>query len=66
MMTEIWWKVFLVSIATTAALWFFGVSTNLTLLFSLSFVNWAIGVFVLLVAGEWILGKRKGPPSPEE
>ena len=43
---EIWWRVFLASIVTVVIAKFFGCKWNVFLLFSLSFIGWAIGIIL--------------------
>ena len=43
---EIWWRVFLASIVTVAVAKFFGCKWGVFLLFSLSFIGWAIGIIL--------------------
>ena len=43
---EIWWNVFLASIVTAVIAKFFGCKWNIFLLFSLSFIGWAIGIIL--------------------
>lgn len=46
---DIWWRVFLASIVTAVIAKFVGCKWNVFLLFSLSFICWAIG-FILFFA----------------
>mgnify|MGYP001612017417 CR=1 FL=1 len=51
---EIWWRVFLASIVTVAVAKFFGCKWGVFLLFSLSFIGWAIGLILLLAVSGWL------------
>lgn len=53
MMTEIWWKVFIAAILTVIAAKIFGCPLGIFLLFSVSFIGWAVGLILLMVVGEW-------------
>ena len=59
MMTEIWWKVFLVSIITVVALKLFGISTSYLKIFFLAFGGFAVGFILLAVVSDFIWRKRK-------
>ena len=47
---EIWWNVFLASIVTVAVAKFFGCKWSVFILFSLSFIGWAIGIILFFAA----------------
>jgi hypothetical protein len=65
MMTEIWWKVFLVSIITVVALKLFGISTSYLKIFFLAFGGFAVGFILLAVVSDFIWRKRKGQKNNE-
>ena len=59
MMTEIWWKVFLVSIITVVALKVFGVSASYLKIFLLAFGGFAVGFILLAIISDLIWRKWK-------
>ena len=59
MMTEIWWKVFLASIITTVILKLLRNSSDIFLLFSVSFLSWAAVLITVIAVSGWLNEKRK-------
>lgn len=65
MMTEIWWKVFLASIITAVVAKFFGCKWSVFLLFSVSFIGWAIGIIIFVAVSMQLsdFWKKRGKKS---
>ena len=54
MMTELWWKVFWLSIITVIIAKFFGSTWDIFLIFSVSFIAWTVGLVLLIVVGTFL------------
>ncbi len=57
MITEFWWKVFLFSIATVVIVKLLGCSLKILHIFSLSFIAWTVGLFLLAIISGLIWDK---------
>jgi len=66
MMTEIYWKVFLASIATVIVAKVFGCTLGTFSLFALSFVGWLVGLLILMTVGDAIWEKCKKSDSQDD
>ena len=60
-MTELWWKVFLASIATVAVCKLLQAPWGWLLIFCAAFIGWTVALFAVMLIGDslWVKFKKK-------